>query len=155
MMVVTMLGAVSALGADDLRAPGEELQNATSLAFTESPVYSADGSVYFCDIANNRIMRFVTGKKPSAPGVTQVFRSPSGRAGGLAFDLEGRLLACEGNAEGGNRRVTRTEKDRRITVLTDHYHGKRSNAPNDLDINAKGRIYFTAPRYGSIGHGAR
>jgi gluconolactonase len=148
MMVVTMLCVISAAAADDLRALGETLKKATSLAFTEGPVYSADGGVYFSDISNNRIMRYEAGKKPGAPGMTRVFRFPSGRANGLAFDLEGRLLACEGPGEGGNRRVTRTEKDGRITVLADRYHGKRLNSPNDIDIDAKGRIYFTDPRYG-------
>jgi len=72
---------------------------------------------------------------------------PAGRAAGLVFDLQGRLLAAEGNGDGGNRRVTRTENDGTITVLADRYHGKRLNSPNDLDIDAKGRIYFTDPRY--------
>src|SRR5205085_9212083 len=33
------------------------------------------------------------------------------------------------------------------TVLADRYQGKRFNAPNDLAIDLKGRIYFTDPRY--------
>jgi len=45
--------------------------------------------------------------------------------------------------------VTRTEKNGQITVLADHYHGKRLNSPNDIDIDARGRIYFTDPRYGN------
>ena len=78
--------------ADDLRAPGAKLQSASSLAFAEGPVYSSDGRIYFTDSVNDRIMRFVPGKTPSDPGVTNVFRSPAGRPNGLAFDLEGRLL---------------------------------------------------------------
>ena len=31
--------------------------------------------------------------------------------------------------------------------MTDKYMGKRYNAPNDLAIDTKGRIYFTDPRY--------
>lgn len=121
-------------------------RNVSRLA--EGPVYSADGGVYFTDSINDRIMRFAPGTRLGDPGAAKVFRSPAGRANGLAFDLEGRLLACESNQEGGNRRVTRTEKDGRITVLADHYHGKRLNSPNDIDIDAQGRIYFTDPRYG-------
>ena len=65
------------------------------------------------------------------------------------FDSEGRLHACEGGREGGNRRVTRTELDGTITVLTDRFQGKsRYNSPNDLVMDSKGRIYFTDPRYG-------
>lgn len=146
---LAMLLVVAAQAADDIRAPGAKLEAAANVAFTEGPVYDADGSVYFSDIANNRIMRFLPGAKAGATGaMPEVFRYPSGRANGLSFDLEGRLLACEGAEEGGNRRVTRTEKDRRITVLADRYQGKRLNSPNDLDIDAKGRIYFTDPRYG-------
>jgi gluconolactonase len=34
-----------------------------------------------------------------------------------------------------------------LEVLTDRYDGKRYNSPNDLAIDAQGRIYFTDPRY--------
>ena len=112
------------------------------VAFTEGPAWRPDGNVFFTDIVNNRIMR----RDPR--GQLQVYRSPSGRANGLAFDLEGRLLACEGGGEGGNRRVTRTELDGSITVLTNRYGGKRYNSPNDLCVDAKGRVFFTDPRYG-------
>ena len=130
------------------RSPDAKLQTIATLAFTESPVYAADGSVYFCDIGNNRILRLRPGSAGSIfSGGPEVFRTPAGRAAGLVFDLQGRLLAAEGNGDGGNRRITRTETDGTITVLADHYHGKRLNSPNDLDIDAKGRIYFTDPRY--------
>ncbi len=118
------------------------------LAFTEGPVYAADGSVYFTDIVNNRILRLKPGSGGGVfSGGPEVFRIPAGRAAGLAFDLQGRLLAAEGNGDGGNRRITRTEKDGSVTVLADRYKGKKLNSPNDLDIDAKGRIYFTDPRY--------
>src|SRR5262245_26889100 len=78
---------------------------------------------------------------------TTVFRKPSGRANGLDFDPQGRLVACEGANTGGNRRITRTEKDGKVTVLADKWMGKRFNSPNDLTIDSKGRVYFTDPRY--------
>ncbi|MEM9017409.1 MAG: SMP-30/gluconolactonase/LRE family protein, partial [Verrucomicrobiota bacterium] len=121
---------------------GEDLKIEGRVAFVEGPAWRTDGNVFFTDIENNRIMR----RDPS--GKVQVFRHPSGRANGLAFDAEGRLIACEGHREGGNRRVTRTEKDGSITILTDSYDGKRFNSPNDLVIDEKGRIYFTDPPYG-------
>src|SRR5215813_4564774 len=37
----------------------------------------------------------------------------------------------------------------KITVLTDRYDGKRYNSPNDCCVDAKGRIWFTDPRYGA------
>ena len=78
-----------------------------------------------------------------------VFRTPSGRANGLLFDHNGNLMACEGGGEGGNRRVTRTEKDGTITILAIRYGGKKLNSPNDLAVDSKGRIYFSDPRYGN------
>ncbi len=124
---------------------GAKLETAVSVAFTEGPAVDADGSVYFTEIAGNRILKFTPGAGFS------VFREPSGRANGLAFDPQGRLVACEGAGmgTGGGRRVTRTDlKTGKVEVLAERYEGKRLNSPNDVDIDAQGRIYFTDPRYG-------
>ena len=118
----------------------------TELVFTEGPTYHPDGSVFFTDIANNRIMRWFEG----ADNAT-VFLQPSGRANGLLLDAQGRLLACEGNERGGlgGRRITRIDLvTRKRTVIVDRYEGKRFNSPNDLCLDRKGRIYFTDPYYG-------
>lgn len=120
---------------------------ATAIAFTEGPAAAADGTVYFSDIANNRIMKF-----DSVTGTTSVFREPSGRANGLLFDPQGRLLACEGNEFGdndGNRRITRTDlATGEVEVLTDNFEGKKYNAPNDIAACSNGQIFFTDPCYG-------
>ncbi|HEY0712255.1 MAG TPA: SMP-30/gluconolactonase/LRE family protein [Polyangia bacterium] len=113
-----------------------------AIAFVEGPAWHKDGSLFFSDVENNRIMRL------DSAGRTHVFRSPAGRANGLVFDAQGRLLAAEGGWAGGNRRVTRTEADGSITVLADKFEGKRLNSPNDITVDAKGRVYFTDPRYG-------
>ena len=84
-------------------------------------------------------------------GQIHVFRTPSGKSNGLMFDADGRLHACEGGREGGNRRLTRTETDGTTTILTNNYKGGRYNSPNDLVMDKKGRIYFTDPRYGDRG----
>jgi gluconolactonase len=76
-------------------------------------------------------------------GKSRVYRKGAG-TNGLLFDHKGRLLACEPE----QRRVTRTEPDGTVTVLTDRYEGKRYNEPNDLTVNSQGRIYFSDPRYG-------
>jgi gluconolactonase len=109
--------------------------------FTEGPAYGPDGCVYFTDIGN-RIMKF-----DPASGTTTEFRKPSGRANGLDFDPQGRLVVCEGANSGGNRRVSITEKDGTVRTLADKWQGKRFNSPNDLTIDSKGRVYFTDPRY--------
>jgi sugar lactone lactonase YvrE len=116
---------------------------ASGFAFTEGPVMDAAGNVLFTDIPNNRIMKY-----NPADGSTSVFRQPSGRANGLEFDREGRLVACEGNSSDGGRRVSRTERDGSVVALASTYNGHRLNSPNDLHLDPKGRIYFTDPRYG-------
>lgn len=146
-LAITCFGLCAVAGAraaDEIVAPGARLKAESLVAFTEGPAYHADGSVYFSDVANNRIMR------RDAKGQTRVYRQPSGRANGLAFDAQGRLVACEGADEGGNRRITRTELDGTLTVLADRYQGNRFNSPNDLALDSQGRVYFTDPRYGPM-----
>lgn len=103
----------------------------------EGPAWHAPSRTLYY-VGDNRISRY------EPDGTSHVFRQPSGGANGLLLDHEGRLVACEA----GSRRVTRTEADGAITVLADSYRGKKFNSPNDLSIDAKGRIYFTDPRYG-------
>lgn len=127
--------------------PQGGVNTATFVAFTEGPAWSSDRSVYFTDFWNDRILRFVlNGTRAEQGGRLEVFRTEGGRPVGMVFDLEGRLIVCEGET-GTSRRITRTGKDGSITVLADRYQGKRLNSPNDVDIDARGRIYFTDPRY--------
>jgi gluconolactonase len=123
-------------------------QAAEATPFTEGPVYW-EGHLYFTDTSNSRILRVRVDRPAVLPLPLEIFREPSGSANGLEFDAAGRLLACEGSGSGGGRRVTRTESTGPLTVLAEKYDGKRLNSPNDLTIDAKGRIYFTDPRYGS------
>lgn len=119
-------------------------QVATGYRFTEGPAEGPDGAIYFTDIPNKRIIRF----DPDT-GEAEVIREDSGRANGLMFDTTGRLHACEGAAEGGTRRLSRTEIDGSITTLADQWQGKPLNSPNDLVIDEQGGVYFTDPRYGN------
>lgn len=137
-LVSTVIHAVDA----QPLAETSSLKAEARVAFTEGPVWHPTGNVYFSDIVNNRIMR------RDRNGELHVFRTPSGRTNGMVFDQQGRLLCCEGGGLGSNRRVTRTELDGTITVLADNYNGKNFNSPNDVTIDAQGRIYFTDPRYG-------
>ena len=126
-------------------AEGENLATATVIAFTEGPAVDADGSVYFSDIWNSRIMKL------SPDGSQSVFRAESGRTNGNTFDPLGRLLSCEGAemGPGGRRRVVRTDlKTGEVRVLTERYEGIRYNSPNDIVVDGRGRIYFTDPCYG-------
>lgn len=114
--------------------PGAKAKDHGRIGAGEGPAWK-DGSLYFTD--GKHINRM------DPQGRTTVFRHNA--SNGLMFDREGRLVACES----GLRRVTRTEKNGRITVLADRFNGKRFNSPNDLCMDSKGRFYFTDPRYGS------
>src|SRR5947209_3053298 len=113
---------------------------------TEGPAVAPDGSIYFSDIPvgddKGMILRWDPKKRE-----TSVFTDDSHKSNGLKFDARGYLVACEGS-DGGGRCVSRWDvKTRKREVLADRYMGKRFNAPNDLAIDLKGRIYFSDPRY--------
>jgi gluconolactonase len=113
---------------------------------TEGTAVAPDGSIYFSDIPNGTdkgmIMRFDPKTKK-----TTVFTDDSQKSNGLMFDAKGDLISCEGSDMGG-RAVSRWNiKSGKREVIADKYMGKRFNAPNDVAIDLKGRIYFTDPRY--------
>jgi gluconolactonase len=115
---------------------------AGGMTFTEGPVWFDDadgGHLIFSDIPANQL------KKWSAKGGLGVFRAGSNYANGNTRDREGRLITCEHAA----RRVTRTEKDGRVTVLADRFEGKRFNSPNDAAVKSDGTVWFTDPPYGT------
>jgi len=108
---------------------------ATGFGFTEGPLWHPEGFYYFVDIRQSALYRLTPGK------AAEVVRSNTGEGNGTTFDLQGRLVMCEG----GNRRVTRTGADGRIEVLMDRFEGKRLNRPNDVVCRSDGSIYFTDP----------
>jgi gluconolactonase len=108
--------------------------------WAEGPAYfPASRSLIFSDIPNDRVLRF-----DELTGSVGVFRAPAGYSNGHTVDRRGRLVSCEQ----GHRRVTRTEHDGSVTVLSDSYVGKRLNSPNDLVERSDGTIWFTDPSYG-------
>ena len=119
-------------------------QVATGFRWAEGPAYFPEGGyLLFSDIPNNRIMKF-----DEKTGQTSVFRSPSNYANGNARDRQGRLVTCEHSV---TRRITRTEKDGKVTVLADKFEGKRLNAPNDIVVKSDDSIWFTDPLFGING----
>jgi gluconolactonase len=103
--------------------------------FTEGPVGTADGSLYFSDIRVSKTYFLDAGGKIS------VARENTSGANGLALTRGGELLF----AEGDGKRITKRGRDRAITVLTEGPPGAPLLAPNDLIVDAKGGIYFTDP----------
>ncbi len=113
---------------------------------TEGPAVAPDGGIYFTDMPFGADPGMILRFDPQTRKVT-VFTADSGKANGLTCDAKGDLVACEG-ADAGGRRVSRWNiKTGKSETIADRYQGKRFNAPNDLCIDAKGRIYFTDPRY--------
>ncbi|MDA1264155.1 MAG: SMP-30/gluconolactonase/LRE family protein, partial [Planctomycetota bacterium] len=112
---------------------------AEGLGFGEGPAPDRAGAMYFTDIHNARIH-----KVDPISGKVALVREDSGRANGLMVTPDGALLICEG----GSRQLTRLADGRR-EVLAERYEGQRLNSPNDLDLDARGGIYFTDPRYGN------
>jgi gluconolactonase len=112
----------------------------TGCRWTEGPAYFPAGRyVVFSDIPNDRILRW-----DETSNTVGVFRQPAGYSNGHTVDRQGRLVSCEQ----GPRRVTRTEHDGSVTVLTDNWDGKRLNSPNDIVERADGSLWFTDPSYG-------
>jgi gluconolactonase len=119
----------------DLVGPDPKIEKiATGFEFTEGPVFSRLGYLLFSDIPRNRIMKWRPGSD------AEVFRENSNGANGLTFDHQGRLLTCE------RGRLTRTEKDGKITVLASKADGKNLVHPNDVVYAIDGSIYFTVLR---------
>jgi gluconolactonase len=108
---------------------------ATGFVFTEGPLWHPEGFYYFVDIRRSNLHRLTPGKEP------ELVRANTGEGNGTTFDLQGRLVICEG----GNRRVTRWSSDGRSEILVDRYEGKRLNRPNDVVCRSDGSLYFTDP----------
>ena len=108
---------------------------ATGFVFTEGPLWHPDGFYYFVDVRASMLYRITPGRPH------EMVREKTGGGNGTTFDLQGRLVLCEGD----NRRVTRQAADGRFEVLVDRFEGKRLNRPNDVVCRSDGSIYFTDP----------
>jgi gluconolactonase len=107
---------------------------ATGFVFTEGPLWHPDGYWYFVDIRQNRLYRLTPGRN------AEVVRETAG-GNGTTFDLQGRLVLCEGGA----RRVVRIGSDGQFETVADRYKGGRFNRPNDVVCRSDGSLYFTDP----------
>ena len=123
----------------------EPKEVASGFGFTEGPLWHPEGYWLFVDIPREQVKRLLP------DGSVETIREQSGGANGLTFDLEGRLVMCEGgrifaDAPGDDyRRLTRMEPDGSITVLADHHGEARLNRPNDVVCHSDGSLYFSDP----------
>lgn len=135
--VCIILGASIGASAQDFSTVSIEKLVANQ-QFTDGPVWSPDGSLFFCDVPANRIFRL------SNDGLI-TFRENSPGAGGLAWDQNGRLYI----AESRSKRVVRVDKKGKLEVVADSFEGKPFNGPNDLVVSRNGHVYFTDPAFGA------
>lgn len=105
--------------------------------FTEGPATDSAGNVFFTDQPNDSIWKY------SAEGELSLFMHPAGRANGMYFDAQGKLLACADD----RGELWRISPEGEVSVLLDNIGGRRMNGPNDLWIDPRGGIYFTDPFY--------
>src|SRR4051794_32295940 len=113
----------------DILETTEPERLATGFAFTEGPQWDPDpGSLRFVDRHRSRLHRLTPG------GETELIRENAGGGNGTTFDLEGRIVMCEG----GNRQVTRLDADGHVDVLVDRFEGNRLNRPNDVVCRSDG-----------------
>jgi gluconolactonase len=80
---------------------------ATGFIFTEGPLWHPDGYWYFVDLRRNQLLRLTPGKEP------ELVRTTIG-GNGTTFDLQGRLIVCEGD----DRRLTRMARTARSSRLS-------------------------------------
>ena len=120
---------------DSVLAPGGTPRMIAETGAGEGPAWHPERGLFTS--GDGHIMR------RDLEGKQSIYRKNAG-SNGLMFDRDGRLVICEAT----RRRVTRLEKDGRLTVLAEKYQGKRFNQPNDLTQDSKGRIYFSDPKYG-------
>jgi len=106
--------------------------------FTEGPAVNRDGDVYFTDQPNNTILIW-----EAKTSKIFLFTDDSGRANGLFFAKDGRLIACADM----NNQLWSFSPEGRHEVLAEGYKGKKLNGPNDLWIHPRGAIFLTDPLY--------
>ena len=125
----------------EIIAEGAQLELVSdAYSFTEGPAADPEGNVYFTDQPNDQILRW-----SAQNGEVGVFMKPAGRANGLYFDNQGKLLAAaDEKFELWSIDVAGTKEKE---VLLSQFEGKNLNGPNDIWVDPKGGIYFTDPYY--------
>jgi gluconolactonase len=103
--------------------------------FTEGPVGTAKGELYFTDNRANQILLL------DRKGKISLAYDKTDNANGLALSRSGELF----EVQGVGKKVNKRDKDGRGTTLSEGIGGNSFMAPNDLILDAKGGIYFTDP----------
>ncbi len=108
---VFWMGGTKMAGLDTVLETTTAERPATGFVFTEGPLWHPDGFYYFADVRSSVFYRLRLGQAP------ETVRTGTGEGNGTTFDLQGRLVICEG----GNRRITRWSDDQHSEVVMDRY----------------------------------
>ena len=101
----------------------------------EGPIWDGE-QLLFTHIPASRILRI----DPRTDQIT-TWREGTNRTNGLAHDAQGRLFGCCS----GGRAIVRFDPDGTTATIADRCDGQPLNTPNDLAVDAQGRIWFTNP----------
>lgn len=103
--------------------------------FGEGPedlAFDTLGNLY-TGLVNGKIIKFPADGSPPS-----VYAESKGRALGMQFDAEGRLIVADSPYG-----LLAIDRDGEIEVLTDSYDGEAIRLADDLDIGSDGKIYFS------------
>jgi gluconolactonase len=133
-------------------APGAQLETVFSggCGVMEGMATASDGRIFFTEIMRSTACsdaRGVPGGRiwtyDPRSGQSKLFREPSNMAAGLTIDRDGGLVVAEG-ADFGGRRVSRTDlASGEYRVIGYLFENRQLNAPNDVAVDAQGRVYFS------------
>ena len=112
-------------------------QIAAHESLTEGPAWDGEALLYTHCAAS------VVCRWDPATGESTVWRRDTNNANGLMYDAGGRLYACEGSIP----RIVRYQESQPTEVIVDTFGGEAFTEPNDLAVDARGRIWFTDPLY--------
>lgn len=101
----------------------------------DGPVWDGE-ALLFALVVESRIVRY-----HPATGRVAEHRRYTGNTTGLAFGRDGRLYGCQTSGQ----RVVRFDVDGSMSMLAERLDGRLHNQPDDLAVDAAGRIWFTDP----------
>ena len=127
--------AQSSAGIPGVVAPGVQPELVQEgFVFTEGPVGTFDGGLYFSDIRANKIYHL------DPAGKITVARENTGGSNGLALNSS-ELYAAEGVA----KLVSRGNQNGRNVPVLEKVNGEALGSPNDLIFDLRGGFYLTDP----------
>lgn len=101
----------------------------------DGPVWDGE-ALLFTLVVESRIMRY-----HPATGRVAEHRRYTGNTTGLALGRDGRLYGCQTSGQ----RVVRFNVDGSMSMLAERLDGRLHNQPDDLVVDAAGRVWFTDP----------